>query len=95
MDSQYGIVIKNKYDLFLGDEEDPSDVVIPIKEEKKQVNIENKKNVKNEKSKLNKNKSNERTGSILQEKKQQNANTNTNKREGIFSTVIVIFRQHV
>lgn len=85
MENQYGVAVKNKYELFLDDDQDPLEI-LRLQEEAnlKKKDEKSKKDVKNEKTvKQAKGKQNKKPAPAVIDTKPKGTDQNANKREGV------------
>ncbi len=89
MENQYGITTKNKYELFLDEDQDPLDILRAHEEEcknkKKDEGGKSKKDSKNEKAKsAGKSKKDSKNKAPVPEQKTKGLDQNANKKDGEF-----------
>ena len=83
MENQYGIAVKNKYDLFLDEDCDPLEILRMTEEAKQKAKADkSKKDAKNEKTKSGKTKLNKKPVTPVQEQP-KGVDVNANKKDGM------------
>jgi plasminogen activator inhibitor 1 RNA-binding protein len=82
MENQYGIAVKNKYELFLDEDDDPLEILRASEEQaKKKKDDKTKKDVKNEKTKSSKIKAAKNKAPVIEPKKVATLDQNANKKD--------------